>query len=402
MDGNPRYSPTREGLLPKNPWCTYPSDVPAELLVVLGCLRDYFSDNHGGDLEKVLVEGVNWDTVLELARHHRVMPFLYARAEHLAAHTCPDTILRRIREDSENTTYSNVIMAGELARLSDLFQGNNIPVIAIKGSAQALVLYRSLQLRRSSDIDLLISHETVEKAHESILNAGYVWEWRYPQYSLTRALTRRITNELRYRHHATRILVESHWRFFFLRSLLRIEFDTILAHSQTIEIGDSQVRTLSDEHMVLLILSHGALHAWSSLFWLCDVAQIFRGLGTLDWSAILDEASRLGVSRCVTSGLVLSHLLLGSPLPEEIRLRAERDQSLPHLIRYVLRSLLTFVKGRKTFSDCIDEISYSIRLGQTMAYKMEVLLISPHTSGLLGICWDRFMRPVRQRGTRRH
>ncbi|MFC1835144.1 nucleotidyltransferase family protein [Thermodesulfobacteriota bacterium] len=396
VDENPTYSATQRELLPKNNWCTYPSDVQAELLVILGCLRDHFSDNDGKEPAKVPEQEISWDAVLSLARNHRVIPFLQARAEHLAAHECPARFLRALDEGSKNTIYFNAIMAGELARLSNLFQANDIPVIAIKGCAQTRLLYKNLRMRGAGDIDLVTSSETVEKVHELILKAGYVWEWRYPQYSWTRAVTRSLTNELRYRHKATGILVELHWRFFLLRTLLPIEFDTILADSQTIEISQRHVKTLSDEHMILLMLSHGALHSWSGLFWLCDVAQTFRGLGGLDWSGILDEASRLGVYRSVTSGLIVSHLLLGSPLPHEVRLSAERDKTLPHLLSYVVRTLLAFHTGKKTFSGSLSEVRYKVRLGQALAYKMEVLLVSPHTRGLLGRCWDRLMRtPLR-------
>jgi hypothetical protein len=303
-----------------------------------------------------------------------VVSFLHANAERLAADGCPQGVLQLLRESAEKSEWHNLLLAVELVYLSDLFERNNIPVIAIKGTAQALLLYGTLKVRSSSDIDLLISPHCLEKAQRVLANAGYVLESNYPRHMLVRAAIQSVAAELMYRHKVTGILVELHWRFSFLRSIFNPKFNDVLEDAQVVKVGDREVKALSDMDMVVFLLFHGALHKWGCLMWVCDVAQVFRVTKPLDWPRLLDRASKLGVSRSVTFGLIVSHLLLGSPLPHEVGSISEKDPALPHLIKYVMRCLLTGDPPRRTFSDKLRFLSYQLRLERSLICKIDVLL----------------------------
>gem|GEM_PF-3212360 len=379
--------------------CIDPAHFPIELRVILYLLRKFFSQGER-NMENVPMEGIDWDLFLSLAFSHRVSPFVYADAEVLAEMRCPERVLHALCERSEKITWNNLILAGELVRLTDLFQGDSIPVIAIKGTAQALLLYRNLELRSSSDIDLLISPHNLEKAHHVLLNAGYAWESRYPRHSLVRAAIQSVTKELMYRHRATGMLVELHWRLTLSRSVCNPRFDTVLANAQVVIIGDREVLTLSDVDMVLFLLFHGALHGWSCLMWVCDVARVFRITEPFDWGELLARASRLGVPRSVTFGLVVSNLLVGSPLPHEVSSLAEKEPSLHHLIQYVIRCLLKDDTRRSHFAERLGSFSYQVRLERSLTYKMEVLLNSPIKLGLVAAAWGRARSLLEHKGLR--
>ena len=264
--------------------CVDPTDFPVELRVILRCLRKFFSDGGGRNVEKVPMEGMDWRLFLSLAGLHRVIPFLNANSQCLAENACPERVLDALRERSEQNTWNNLALAVELVHLADLFERNNIPSIAIKGTAQALLLYGNLELRSSSDIDVLVSVEAVEEAHRILLQAGYARMSRYPGHRFLEAARKGFLHHYHYRHEVTGIIVELHWRLAVYRSALRMEFDTILENAQVVKIGDREVKTLSNEHMTLLLFWHGALHKWDALSWVCDVAQVFRKLATMNWA----------------------------------------------------------------------------------------------------------------------
>jgi hypothetical protein len=353
-----------------------PADFPIELQVILRCLHKFFSDEGDRNVENVPMEGIDWGLFLSLAGRHRVMPFLNANSQCLAEIACPESILNALRKGSEQNTWNNVALAVELVHLSDLLERHNIPCIAIKGTAQGLLLYGTIDLRSSSDIDVLVPPEAVEEAHRILVRAGYVRQSRYPGYRFIEAARKAFLNHYHYRHEVTGTIVELHWRLAVYRSALRIEFDKILENAQAVKFGDREVKTLSDEHTTLLLFWHGALHMWNALSWVCDVAQVSRKFDTMNWSSLLQQGAKVGVRRSIVSGLVLSNLLLGTSLPEEIRTAAERDSTATDLIRNVTDRLLGNDAENSAFARAFGESWWRVRLERGLQYKIEVALTS--------------------------
>jgi hypothetical protein len=91
---------------------------------------------------------------------------------------------------------------------------------------------------------------------------------------------------------------------------------------------DRLMRTLRAEDLLLVLCVHAAKHVWIQLSWLCDIAQLAKSR-QLDWTAIQDEARRLGIERIVNLNLLLAHKLLGSPLPPATQKRSLRSANDP-------------------------------------------------------------------------
>jgi hypothetical protein len=366
-------------------------DFPAELQLMLNCLRGFFAMPERREPELVSLRGVNWKTFVSMACHHKVIPFLHAESAFLKANGCPEDVLQELSNGSVRNALNNGAMAGELLQLSDLFEQNDIPMIAIKGIPQAILLYSGIQFRSPCDIDVLISPETMVTAHQALCRAGYEHQSRYSKFTFVQSIARRIAKDSTYKHRDnTGEHVELHSRLYFFRSVFSLSFDSIRAESRTLNIGPREVRTLSDELTVIFLLSHGALHAWHKLFWLCDVAQVFHSLSSLNWANIMTIASRFGVARNITSGLVLANILLGSPLPDEFRKFAQRDSVVYQLVKYFVRQMAA-CDGRDSLSSRFNEVFYWCKLGASLRYKAEVVLTSPLTSGLIATCWDSVM-----------
>jgi hypothetical protein len=88
------------------------------------------------------------------------------------------------------------------------------------------------------------------------------------------------------------------------------------------------MRTLRAEDLLLVLCVHAAKHVWIQLSWLCDIAQLAKSR-QFDWTAIQDEARRLGIERIVNLNLLLAHKLLGSPLPPATQKRSLRSANDP-------------------------------------------------------------------------
>ena len=110
---------------------------------------------------------------------------------------------------------------------------------------------------------------------------------------------------------------------------------------------------MSLEDNFLYLCDHGAQHYWHRLFWLSDLAEIIRQDWVTDWDLLLTISTTLGVSRPLTQGVILAHLLFETPLPDQIRAYAAHDQGMPYLIKAALRRILT------TMQDDIIETLYT-------------------------------------------
>jgi hypothetical protein len=364
---------------------------PKELRLMLDCLRGFFSATEGSEPEMLRLDGIDWKTFISLAYHHRVVPILHAQRAILRAKGCPEDVLQGLAEASMRNVLRNGAMTGELLQLSDILERNHVPMIAIKGIPQAILLYGGIQYRSPGDIDVLVSPDSMGMAHQALCNAGYVPQSRYSASPLIQTISKLLVNHTSYRNKNNQgHYVELHSRLYFYRSVLSLDFDSILASSQEVNIGCCNVQTLSDDLTVIFLLAHGALHAWHRLFWVCDTAQLFHGHGPLNWASLMDMAAKLGVARSVASGLILSNRLLGSPLPEVVSLFAERDSMVEKLVHYVIVQLGgSHTKGFLTAS--LRESSYVSSLGSSFRYKTEVILTAPVTSGLIARCWDRLI-----------
>ena len=77
--------------------------------------------------------------------------------------------------------------------------------------------------------------------------------------------------------------------------------------------GPLALRTSSVEGTLLHLLLHGIKHAWHSLHWLCDVAELVRRHPALDWNSVLAWSDHPGRRRLVDVGLSLASELWTRP-----------------------------------------------------------------------------------------
>src|SRR5207244_1068830 len=107
----------------------------------------------------------------------------------------------------------------------------------------------------------------------------------------------------------------------------------------SLPLGGTLVRTLSAEHLLLVLCAHGAKHCWERLGWICDVAELLRRTPALDLSGMLAQARSLGVERIMLLGLRLAAELLDVPLPEDVACRARDDRVVGALAAQVRATL---------------------------------------------------------------
>ncbi len=312
-----------------------PVDRP-EAKLLLCCAQVIEESERAAPICKLLREEIDWPYLLRMALPHGMMPLLYW---HLNA-TCPEAVpkpaMDRLRERFLDNTRRNLFLTGELLRLLNLFEAQQIPAVPYKGPVLAATVYGNLALRHFYDVDILVHRRDVPRARELLISAGY-----RPEFQLTQeqevALLRYGFEQPFIREDGTSI-VELHWEIIPRTMSFPLDTKRLWGRLQPVSLGGKVIPSLFPEDLLLILCVHGSKHIWERLAWIRDVAglvQVYRGI---DWDRVVQQADVLGGSRMLFIGLLLARDLLGAALPEGVSHKMEDDP--------VARSLAEEVRER--------------------------------------------------------
>jgi len=234
---------------------------------------------------------------------------------------------------------SSMTGAAETARLMRLIENAGYPVLTVKGAALAALVYGSIALKQSKDIDLLILPEHAEPVIALLEQDGYHITFPARELSQTqRGMLTRYGKDVAMRRPGAYPQLELHWRMFGNRGLL----PTITARSprQTVALsGGIAVDTLALPDLYAYLAAHGTGDGWSRLKWLADFNALVAPLEANTIANLHAHAERLGVGRCSAAALLLCAEILALPLDPALaaRLRTSRRvRLLCHLSRRLM------------------------------------------------------------------
>jgi hypothetical protein len=120
------------------------------------------------------------------------------------------------------------------------------------------------------------------------------------------------------------VCVELHWRL--AGHFFSFNPDPAALWDRSVEqtIAGAPVHTFCPEDMLLVLCAHGMKHFWTRLGWICDLAQFIRNTPSIDWDLMLARASTLESRRMTVLGLMLTHQVLGSAIPEHVLAEARK------------------------------------------------------------------------------
>ena len=154
-------------------------------------------------------EQINWNLFIELALHHRVYPILYAKLKGIPNELVPEFVIQVIAQYYKRNTFQMLYLSSEMEQINEICKENEIPLLFLKGPVLASELYGDVSLRTSSDLDILVPINKLEKIENLLITSGYVkddyietilndWKWRH--------------HHVTYTHPKKDVKVEVHWR----------------------------------------------------------------------------------------------------------------------------------------------------------------------------------------------
>lgn len=279
---------------------------------------------------------LDWHYLLTLARRHAVLPLLHKRLEGLDG--VPDDFHRKLRDEFRRNATRNTLLAGELARLSRLFEAEGVPLLAYKGPALAQQAFGDITLRRFVDLDVIVRRGDARRAGELLRSLGYAKPEGLTE-SHERFLLRRQHN-LAYTRDGGLMIVELHWEVAPEHFAAVAVGAGVWERSTSVTLFGTEVRCPAPEDLLLALAVHGTKHLWERLAWVCDVAALLNSQPGFDWPSVLRRARESRVERMLRLVLRLARGLAGAELPEGL-LDDSEDEILSALSEEVTRFMFS-------------------------------------------------------------
>lgn len=268
--------------------------------------------------------GFDWEYVARLARRHAVVPLVYRALQTYARGAAPEPVRKALFEKYRANAARNVLLAGELLRVSKLFESEGVGALAYKGPALAVAAYGDLSLRRFVDLDVIVRARDLVCASQLLRASGYAPQGLTPEQESALARTQ---HAISYSRDGGRLIVELH-RDVSSKDFADVTLDEAAwARAARVSILNGTVAAPSAEDLLLALCVHGTKHLWERLAWVCDVAGLVNRKPELDWSAVFERAASARVERMLMLGLTLARALAAAEFPEEVWRKVREDET---------------------------------------------------------------------------
>jgi len=300
---------------------------------------------------------MDWKRLLAAARRHGLVPLLYTHLQSTCAEETPESILLTLGRQFMLNAARNLSMTAELVRILALFEDHGIPALPYKGPLLAESIYGNVALRQFEDLDILVPESKVAEAETLLRQQGYQMEHELPQDRM--AAYCRMKHEIPYLHPDKSILIELHWKISPIFFHFPVDMEGIWRRAEWITLAGSRVRSLSKEDTLLILCANGSRHAWEKLESVSVVAEMLSVYPEMNWEYLFGLARDLKSEQVLLLGLLISHNLFNTEIPEPAVQRIRTDKLLRILAAEV--QIRLFIPNPQSVS-VMEHLSLRVRL----------------------------------------
>ena len=260
----------------------------------------------------------DWASMAELARSRGVSPLLFwqlgqGTSDATPEQAAPLEVVSDLREDLYTAAAQGIRAETQLSRVLGALSRAGIPAIVVKGAALG-AFYPDPALRLYGDIDIMVRRAHLDAAEQALNAVGYRcfaskgwWLQRFHHLPP-------MVND------AGGLLVELHWRLDYEVEKGRLPAEDLWARAVGWTVRDQQALRLDAVDAALYLCRHAVVQhrVWGAFRSLCDLMQLTRGWGEVEWSTLSRRSQSYGLTRPVSLMLVLGGELLGLAVPEAI------------------------------------------------------------------------------------
>ncbi|SDC94535.1 Uncharacterised nucleotidyltransferase [Priestia aryabhattai B8W22] len=241
----------------------------------------------------------DYTSILEDTEHFHLSATIYSLLKQQGRiEQTPIYFQSQLQKEYQTTLYNNLYIKNQLKLVLDTFEANGISAIPLKGILFAETYFGHFSARRTTDIDILIRKEDMEKAKMCIQKLEYNVEGDWPSYHFHRTFSKMMP------HSPVPLTIELH------RDILRensssLEIEQFWKHSTPLE-GYKHIKQLSEVHTFYMICLHGWKHRMDSLKYFIDIIQTIHVLNhKIDYNALFKIAKNDHTLKRLTSTLTV-------------------------------------------------------------------------------------------------
>ncbi|WP_322551834.1 nucleotidyltransferase family protein [Priestia megaterium] len=204
----------------------------------------------------------------------------------------------QLQKEYQTVLYNNLYIKNQVKLILDTFEANGISAIPLKGILFAETYFGHFSARRTTDIDILIRKEDMEKAKVCIQKLEYNLEGDLPSYHFHRTFSKMMP------HSSVPLTIELH-RDILRKNTSGLEIEQFWHHSTPLE-NYKHIKQLSEFHTFYMICLHGWKHRMDSLKYFIDIVQTIHILKhKIDYHTLFNIAKKDRTLKRLTSTLAV-------------------------------------------------------------------------------------------------
>lgn len=233
---------------------------------------------------EVTLDSYNYKSLLKEIMEFGVAPQVYSLLKQQGTlNQTPVFFQERLKEQYEENLFLTLFIKNQLTKVLDCFEQAELPAIPLKGVLFAEKYFGHIGARCTSDIDLLIQPEDLERAISAVISLGYTVEEKPIKDHFHCSFSKPIPNS------KIPLTIELHWNLL-KDDTSKLPIEEFWQGART--IGNYQyIKELSDYHTYYMICLHGWRHNLDSPKHFLDIIQLIYQVGDkVDYIQLLVQA----------------------------------------------------------------------------------------------------------------
>jgi len=264
----------------------------------------------------------NWEGFSKMAIDRAAAPLVADKLPLLSnAGRIPQTVLRNLKQASLRTLTRNMLLTEHFRQIVTAFNAAGIPVVALKGILLMDWLYGNINLRQSSDLDLLVHPEQGLAALEVLDRMGYV-----PNSIKLSDFVKEKTSMVHYEPMIKNgVSVEIHVRVHSEAERYHLDLQSMWANAVTLQLHGVTALGFSPEDLLLHLCVHLDKHFRSGQFQftsLYDMVNMLNHKGdVLNWELFEQKCLQADAMGVTYKYLLLVQKYMNGNLPAAIKVK---------------------------------------------------------------------------------
>ena len=265
---------------------------------------------------------IQWEEVIRLAIFHKVIPLLYKGILNWEGNAIvPISIKENLKRTVFRITRQNLFQSKSLLQILSLFQANQIKVIPYKGVLLSLEAYGSIAMRRSSDIDLLISYKDFEQVKALLLKEGFIENFVLPEpFEKNRIKYGCEYGFILRKEGQPQLNIDLHWFVGDKQQQLNLSYSDFIHFINKGNWVGLEAELLNPEGLFLSTCIHHSKEQWHRLSYLTDIAALLiKYQKDLDWKLLIKVSKQNKIENILYLGVSMAQNFIQVSLPPAIQ-----------------------------------------------------------------------------------